>query len=228
MDVRLLVFCKAPLPGTVKTRLAAGIGAQNALDAYRAMVADVLAAADASGLATTLCYTPAGGQAAPDVQNAVRELCGPDRLLLPQTDGDLGARMAAALADALARADAAILVGSDLPLLTGALLAEAAARLTTCDAVLGPAEDGGYYAVGFTRQGFCPEIFTAMPWSTSRVAVLTRRRLAAAGRRVALLPVLPDCDTPEDLARLAAPPWRLRLAGTAFDRFLKRLPARGV
>ena len=54
MDVRLLVFCKAPLPGTVKTRLAAGIGAQNALDAYRAMVADVLAAADASGLADSV------------------------------------------------------------------------------------------------------------------------------------------------------------------------------
>ena len=222
MDVHLLVFCKAPLPGTVKTRLAAGLGAQKALDAYRAMVADVLAAADASGLATTVCYTP------PNAQDAVRELCGPDRLLRPQADGDLGARMAAALADALARADAAILVGSDLPLLTGALLAEAAARLATCDAVLGPAEDGGYYAVGFTRQGFCPEIFTAMPWSTSRVAALTRRRLDAAGRRVALLPVLPDCDTPEDLARLAAPPWRLRLAGTAFDRFLECLPARGV
>lgn len=222
MDVRLLVFCKAPLPGTVKTRLASGIGAKAALAAYRAMVADVLAAADASGLATTLCYTP------PNAQDVVRELCGPERLLRPQADGDLGARMAEALADALARADAALLVGSDLPLLTGALLAEAVARLTSCDAVLGPAEDGGYYAVGFTQEGFCPEIFAAMPWSSSRVAALTRRRLEAAGRRVALLPVLPDCDTPDDLARLAAPPWRQRLAGTAFGRFLERLPARDV
>ena len=67
MDVRLLLCLKAPLPGLVKTRLAAGIGPQGALAAYRAMVTDVLAAADASGLPTTIhYYLPTPPQTAAD------------------------------------------------------------------------------------------------------------------------------------------------------------------
>lgn len=222
MDVRLLVFCKAPLPGRVKTRLAAGIGDAAALAAYRAMVAGVLEAADASGLPTILYYTPAGEL------EALRRLCGPDRTCRAQSDGDLGARMAAAFTATLREADAAVLLGSDLPLVTGPLLARAAQALAGNDAVLGPATDGGYYALGLSRAGYCPEIFTDMPWSTATVASLTRARLAAAGKSLALLPELPDCDTPEDLARLAAPPWRARLDGTPFGRFLARLPDRTV
>lgn len=223
MDVSLLVFCKAPIPGQVKTRLATGIGAQAALAAYRAMVANVLAAVDASGLPSVVYYTPARER------DAVRGLCGPHRTCRPQTPGgDLGARMAAAFRETLARSDGAVLLGSDLPLVTGPVLAQAARALATHDAVLGPATDGGYWAIGFTRQGFCPDVFTAMPWSTPDVAALTRARLDAAGRASALLPELPDCDRPEDLSLLAGPPWRDRLAGTPFGRFLATLPGRTV
>ncbi|EHJ47742.1 Protein of unknown function DUF2064 [Solidesulfovibrio carbinoliphilus subsp. oakridgensis] len=219
MDVRLLVCLKAPLPGLVKTRLAAGIGPEAALGAYRAMVADVLAAADASGLPTTLHFAPT------DALPAVRDLCGRDRTYRPQAAGDLGARMAGALADAFAAgAGAALLVGGDLPLLTGSLLARAAGLLATADAVLGPATDGGYYAIGFTRAGFCREAFADMPWSTPAVAGRTLAVLGRTGRRVALLPALPDCDTPADLAALSRPPWRELLAGTAFGAFLAALP----
>ncbi|MFU2210411.1 TIGR04282 family arsenosugar biosynthesis glycosyltransferase [Solidesulfovibrio sp. C21] len=222
MDVRLLVFCKAPLPGRVKTRLAAGIGDAAALAAYRAMLATVLCAADASGLPTILYYTPAGEL------ETLRRLCGPARTCRAQSAGDLGARMAAAFIQTLAEADGAVLLGSDLPLVTGPLLARAARELAGNDAVLGPATDGGYYALGLSRTGYCPEIFADMPWSTAKVASLTRARLTAAGKSLALLPELPDCDTPDDLARLAAPPWRARLDNTPFGRFLARLPDRTV
>lgn len=219
METRLLVFLKAPLPGQVKTRLAAGVGKEVALAAYRAMAANVLDAADASGLPTTIHFAPAGELA------AVEDLCGQARHFRPQAAGDLGARMAVALTEAFAEdARAALLVGSDLPLVTGDLLAQAATRLATADAVLGPASDGGYYAIGFTRAGFCPDVFVGMPWSTPEVGARTRAVLRAAGRRLALLPELPDCDDAADLLRLAASPWRERLAGTPFGLFLAGLP----
>lgn len=216
----LLVMVKAPLPGQVKTRLAAAIGDTAALAAYRAMTATVLAAADASKLPTTIVFAPAGHL------DGVAGLCGRQRRYRPQADGDLGARMDAALARALADgAEAALLVGSDLPLLTAAGLLQAARELKRSEAVLGPAVDGGYYLIGFTRAGYLPGVFADMPWSTADVADLTLARLAAGGRDTALLPVLPDCDDATDLARLAAPPWRQRLAGTPFGRFLAGGPS---
>lgn len=219
----LSVMVKAPLPGQVKTRLAATIGDDAALAAYRAMAATVLAAADASGLPVTVSYAPAEHLA------PVAELCGPGRRYAAQAEGDLGARMAGALATAFADgAEAALLVGSDLPLLTADLLRQAARELEANQAVLGPAEDGGYYLIGFTREGYAPEIFYDMPWSTPTVAATTLARLAEAGRSVALLPRLADCDAAADLFRLAAPPFRERLAGTPFARFLAGRPVRKV
>lgn len=219
----LSVMVKAPLPGLVKTRLAATIGDAAALAAYRAMAATVLAAADASRLPVTVSYAPA------EHLDRVAALCGPGRRYAAQVEGDLGARMAGALAAAFADgAEAALLVGSDLPLLSADLLRQAARELEANQAVLGPAEDGGYYLIGFTRAGFLPEVFRDMPWSTARVAEMSLARLAAAGRTVALLPRLADCDAAADLDRLAAPPFRERLAGTPFARFLAGRPARKV
>ena len=220
MGPRLLVFVKAPLPGLVKTRLAAGIGHPLALAAYRALTAGTLAAVDASGLPAAIHYAPAGALA------AVTGLCGPDRDYRPQVEGDLGARMAAALGQAFdAGAECALLVGCDLPLLTGPILAGAAERLGGCDAVLGPALDGGYWGIGFRRESFCPAAFADMPWSTDAVASRTADVIRRAGRRLELLPALPDCDEAADLKRLAAPPWRDRLTGTPFGLFLAELPA---
>lgn len=214
----LIVMVKAPLPGQVKTRLAATIGDAAALAAYRAMAATVLAAADASGLPLTIAFTPT------ECLDAVTGLCGPGRRYQPQAAGDLGARMDAALARALADgAEAAVLVGSDLPLLSADRLLQAAQALRASRAVLGPAADGGYYLIGFTRDGYQPEVFRDMAWSAPTVAALTLARLRAAAPTVAVLPELPDCDTAADLARLAGPPWRKRLAGTPFGEFLAGL-----
>jgi rSAM/selenodomain-associated transferase 1 len=218
--VSLHILLKAPRPGLVKTRLAASLGPALALNAYRAMVANVLAAADASALPSRIHFAPAGEQA------AVAGLVGPGRRLTPQAPGDLGSRMAAALEAAFAAGDeAAVLMGSDLPLVTAGHLLAAASALATHPAVLGPAADGGYWLIGFTRQGFWPEVFTAMPWSRPAVAGLPRARRAAAGRPAALLPELSDCDEAADLKRLAAPPFREALAGTPFGRFLEQAPA---
>ncbi len=215
MAARLLVMLKAPRPGLVKTRLAEAVGDGAALGAYVAMARNVLAAAAASGLPVAVWYAPAGERA------LMEDFCGPGAALFPQAEGDLGARMADAFERTFAAgAASALLVGGDLPLLDGPLLARGAALLGQAGAVLGPALDGGYYAVGFTKEGFAPEVFADMPWSGPEVFSRTRERLARAGRRTAFLPELPDCDTADDLRRLAREPWRGRLAGTPFGAFL--------
>ena len=219
MDIHLLLFIKAPLPGLTKTRLAASLGQALALEAYRAMVGNVLLAADASELPVTLYYAPA------DARPAVVGLCGADRAYQPQAAGDLGERMAAAFAHAFSQqAEGALLIGCDLPLLTGELLKDGASRLRWADAVLGPASDGGYWAIGFTRSGFCPAVFEDMPWSTGAVGARTAVKLCMAGRRMELLPGLSDCDEAADLVSLSAPPCRSRLSGTPFGFFLSGLP----
>ena len=216
----IALMLKAPILGLVKTRLAAGIGPELALAAHRAMVADVLAAVDASGLPLTVHFTPA------DREREVRELCGPGRRYRPQVAGDLGARLEAALEAAFAAgAGAALVIGCDLPLLTAAVLRQAARELARHPAVLGPATDGGYYLLGLTRPAFGPHPFRNMPWSTDTVARRTLDVLEAAGTPAVLLPALSDCDSADDLRRLARPPLRERLAGPAMARFLAGLPA---
>ena len=216
----LAIVLKAPLLGLVKTRLAAAIGPELALGAYKAMVACVLAAAEASGLPATVHFAPDEGEA------AIREFCGPGYGYQIQVEGDLGARMAGAMAWNFARgAGAVVLVGGDVPLVTGGVLRQAARELEHGQAVLGPATDGGYYLLGIRRRAFGAHVFRDMPWSTAAVAQRTLEALEAAGTPAALLPVLPDCDTVADLRRLALSPWRERLAGTPMDEFLSGLPA---
>lgn len=216
----LAIVLKAPLLGLVKTRLAAGIGPELALCAYKAMVACVLAAARDSGLPATVHLAPAEGEA------AIRELCGPGYGYEVQVEGDLGARMAGAMEWSFTRgAGAVVLVGGDVPLVTGEVLRQAARELEHGQAVLGPATDGGYYLLGITRRAFGAHVFRDMPWSTAAVARRTCETLEAAGTPPALLPVLPDCDTVADLRRLALSPWRERLAGTPMNEFLTGLPA---
>ena len=108
--------------------------------------------------------------------------------------------MARAIADALNRAAAVLLVGTDCPLLDAQRLAHAAAVLADHDAVLGPAEDGGYVLVGARR----PLPFAAVRWSSPHTLTDTAAGFDRTGIRWAALPVLWDVDEPADLARWKA------------------------
>ncbi len=117
-----------------------------------------------------------------------------------QCGRDLGERMATACAEALERAERVVLVGSDCPLLTPAMIVRALVELGWADAVLGPAEDGGYVLLALKRAE--PALFERIPWSTERVAGLTRERMRVLDWRWHELPELWDLDRPEDLLRL--------------------------
>ena len=95
-----------------------------------------------------------------------------------------------------------LFIGADAPDLTAALLRDAADALRHSPAVIGPAEDGGYWMLGL--RGDVPCIFEGIDWGTDAVFAQTAARLAEAGIAPTILPTLADCDRPEDLARW---PW---------------------
>ena len=117
------------------------------------------------------------------------------RLARVQTGGDLGRRMQRALADAIGRAGRAVLIGSDVPTLSPARLAEARRHLAGERVVLGPSVDGGFYLVGASARA--PDLEAPIRWSTRHALADTRRALE--GRPVRLLAPHYDVDEPEDL-----------------------------
>ncbi|WP_211257528.1 TIGR04282 family arsenosugar biosynthesis glycosyltransferase [Muricoccus aerilatus] len=184
---RVALFARFPEPGRAKTRLIPTLGAEGAAALHRRLTERALSALRASGLPFELRHTGA----APE---AFRAWLGEEVPLAEQGEGDLGARMAWAAADA-----PAILVGADLPDLLPRHLIAAAAALESHPAVIGPAEDGGYWLLGLREP--MPSLFEPMAWGTETVFAETMTRFAAGGVTPALLETLADLDRPEDLAR---------------------------
>ncbi|WP_206035581.1 TIGR04282 family arsenosugar biosynthesis glycosyltransferase [Roseomonas sp. HF4] len=188
----VILFARAPRLGTVKSRLARGIGQRAALRFYVGTLAAVARPIARDRRWTTLlATTPRGARARWDrfVPAATRRVA--------QPPGDLGRRMAGAMR----RHRVAILAGSDIPGLRPADIAAAARALGRADAVFGPAEDGGYWLVGMgPRRPSRP--FAGVRWSGEHALADTLANFR--GRRVALLRCQPDVDTAEDLAALRA------------------------
>jgi hypothetical protein len=117
----------------------------------------------------------------------------------PQSEGDLGQRMAGAFTDSFREGSpATVIIGSDCPSRTTEILAAAFESLKTNPVVFGPATDGGYYLIGLTRP--VPEIFQGVAWGRETVLAQSLKNLARLGSKPALLQPLDDLDRPEDLA----------------------------
>ncbi|MEZ5402131.1 MAG: TIGR04282 family arsenosugar biosynthesis glycosyltransferase [Bryobacteraceae bacterium] len=180
----MIVFAKAPVPGRVKTRL--GLAPQIAARLHESFVAatlDLCARLEARVELHTDVETPAWGQYA--VPRAL------------QASGDLGARMLAALDS---RPAPVMIVGSDAPTLPPGHLAELLGALDAHDIALGPADDGGYYAIAARRTH--PLMFEGVAWSTADTLDRTVASCRRAGLTVAIGSWWFDVDTPEDLKRL--------------------------
>lgn len=182
-DPLLSIFARWPRPGEVKTRLIPQFGAEGAARVYTRLLAHTLAVARESGVPFELRVT--GGD--PEL---FRAAFGNDLNVVEQGDGDLTARLSAVPPPAM-------VIGSDCPGLTPAILRAAADTLRTDPMVIGPASDGGYYLLGYNEDAAFA--FVDMPWSTDAVFGETVRRFARHGIRPAVLPELADVDTPEDL-----------------------------
>ncbi|MDW8445192.1 MAG: TIGR04282 family arsenosugar biosynthesis glycosyltransferase [Acetobacteraceae bacterium] len=194
------IMAKAPLPGLAKTRLAATFGAEAAARLAEAMLADTAGIVRGLCVAAYAFVTPA--QHCASVSSLVRLPA------LPQEEGDLGRRLAAAFETLFARGHApVVLIGTDTPHLPQACLRSVLALACTNPeaAVVGPAEDGGYWAIALSRPR--PALFEAIPWSTPRVLEATRRAAAAIGILLLEGPVSFDIDTAQDLIRFGAEAW---------------------
>lgn len=189
-----IVFAKEPRPGRAKTRLAAGVGAERACALAEAFLLDTLGQVRAAGLELWVAFDPA------EARGWFLERA-PDARLVPQADGDLGARMAAAVQAALDDgAERVLCLGMDTPHASPDALTRAAHALANSDLVIGPSEDGGYWLLG--QRAVHPEVFEDMPWSASHLLeeTLRRTRELIVTRAEATF----DVDEPGDLERLRA------------------------
>ncbi|HCY56136.1 MAG TPA: hypothetical protein DF715_11600 [Oceanicaulis sp.] len=183
---RLIVFARAPVIGGAKTRLAAGIGKVMAWRAYRAMTAKTLRAVrDSARWRTVLAVSPDRA-----ITRAFGKVWPDDLMRWPQGGGDLGARQARVLAGAGPIA----IIGTDAPDITRRDVARAFALLKRHDAVIGPAEDGGYWLLAL--KGPAPRgLFEGIRWSSAHTRSDLEIRLRTHGlARIAYLRELADVD----------------------------------
>jgi rSAM/selenodomain-associated transferase 1 len=200
---RLLVFARLPELGKVKTRLAESIGAEKALAVYSAMLRDVLHAIGESRDETEVEIAWAPSERANG--EVLREAFGSHTLVM-QTGSNLGDRLSMAFSERFFfhRTQKVIAIGVDEPHISRELVDHAFGLLDSCEWVIGPAIDGGYYLIGCRAAVFNPMIFSDMPWGTSSVMSQTLERIRDWELTTALLPARYDIDVIEDLQRFAA------------------------
>ncbi|MFJ4834953.1 DUF2064 domain-containing protein [Streptomyces sp. NPDC088747] len=181
----LLVIAKEPVPGRVKTRLTPPFTPREAALLAEASLVDTL---------RTVAATPAARHVLV-LDGTPGSWLPPGFDVVPQCAGGLDERLAAAFAGC---EGPALLIGMDTPQVTPELLT---VDFADCDAYFGPAEDGGFWALGLATPD--PELLRGVPMSTPHTGAVQRARLTAAGLRVRDLPTLRDVDTAADAQAVA-------------------------
>lgn len=188
MSEHILVMAKRPEIGKVKTRLAAGIGAELALEVYQRLLCYTLDELSTLPVDRRIFWTGSGSFAAPEWLSEHE-----------QVKGDLGMRMLSAFmaVEKECPKQKKIMIGTDCPELSAEHLAEALRLLDDHDVVIGPSQDGGYYLIGMKLVH--TQLFEEIPWSTHEVLHRTRGVLSSSGLRWKELPSLNDVDVLADL-----------------------------
>lgn len=210
---RLLVFCKAPQPGKVKTRLAKDIGESAAATVHQYLAQHCLEQLVKFQIAPVELWC------APDTNHEFFQQCN-KKLGIPlrgQVGDGLGQRMQHALKETLSQHSCVVIVGTDCPVFTEGFLHSAFAAASQTKTVIAPAEDGGYVLLGMSDLQHA--IFSEMPWGTSQVFAKTVERLTG---ELEILKPLWDIDYVADLRRLRAAAGSLPLAED-FRSYLERL-----
>ncbi len=213
---QLLVITKAPVPGRSKTRLTPPCTPLQASAIAEAAVSDTLDVVRATPVNRRVVALD-GDPGQLDLH---------DLHVVPQVEGDLGTRLAAAFATAMTGPDGdlpTLLVGMDTPQISPALLTDCLQRLVEGGpgtAVLGTAPDGGWWALG-VHSPAAAAVLPAVPMSREDTAVNTRAALEGAGLTVLDLPVLTDVDHFPDAVAVA----RLCPAGSRMQRVVAEVAA---
>jgi len=195
---RLLVFARLPEAGKVKTRLARDLGVARALAVYEAMLRDVLANVGASSdeLDVEVLWAPTETASGDALRRAFD-----GHALAMQTGDTLGDRLSMAFSERFFfhRTQKIVAIGVDEPSLTRALIDHAVTLLESCDWVVGPASDGGYYLIGCRAAAYDAAIFAGIKWGSARVFAQTMANIRRWQTTVAVLPLRRDIDLIDDL-----------------------------
>jgi len=195
---RLLIFGRLPEPGMAKTRLAPFLSEEDASDLYQSFLDDAL------GMGNSICALELW---VPERPGAFEKLSSryPQSTVRLQPEGSLGEKLMAAFEASFSEGIEYVLaVGSDHPTLPAEYLMEGFCSLRHTSAVLGPTDDGGYYAIGLQRQAW-PEasrLFSSAPWSSPTLLQWTREQALRLGLLYEELPTWYDVDRPEDVWRM--------------------------
>jgi len=184
----LVIMVKSPVAGRVKTRLARAVGATAATAFYRGTARAVIARlARDTRWRTIVAVAPDTDVHKPFWPAGLRRM--------RQGGGDLGAKMQRLIEDV--PAGRVIVIGTDIPAVRPAHIADAFRQLGCADAVLGPAEDGGFWLVGQRRVPRARDAFKGVRWSSAVTLSDTLANLAAC--RVARAATLSDVDEKEEM-----------------------------
>lgn len=195
MDQALLLFAKAPRPGSVKTRLTPVLTPEEAAQLYKAFLQDVIQRVQVLEFEVRVYLAP------PIPEGRQDEVLG-DTPIRRQKGPSLGARMEQAFQETLEEGfEDVLLMGTDHPTLPISFLRQGARALQQERSVaIGPTEDGGFYLLGMNA--FYPELFDDMSYSHSQVFSDTLARAGQTNAQITVLPQWYDVDTPPDIERL--------------------------
>jgi rSAM/selenodomain-associated transferase 1 len=200
---RLLVFARLPEHGRVKTRLAQSLGDDRTLAIYEAMLRDLLASIGQSNAETEIeiLWAPSENANGEMLTRAFGDF--PTAM---QTGQALGDRLSMSFSERFFfhATEKIIAVGVDDPRLPRDLIDHAFGLLDSCEWVIGPASDGGYYLIGCRASTFDSDVFQDIEWGTPSVFASTLAKIRDWQNCVAVLPLRHDIDLAEDLERYAA------------------------
>jgi len=215
----ILVFCKPPVAGRVKTRLIGALSARQAAEVHAACVQDTVAMVNGVRGAQKWLYVAANRAVAQRM--AKRMHLDKKWRVVTQRGADLGERMRHAIEEQLhAGAEKVVIVGTDSPWMGRERIARALRKLDRAEVVLGPSEDGGYYLVA--AQKVVPKMFAGIHWGTSEVLPKTVRALRATRTNFQLLRRDFDLDRPEDLRRVKRMAARKKLRTPALAACIRK------
>lgn len=190
MDDAIIIFIKNPVAGKVKTRLAATVGNERALEIYLELVAHTLEIVKHIEAAKFIYFSDEI-----DIAIGFKDV---PFYAAAQKGEDLGKRMENAFADTFANLyRRVIIIGTDCPGIDTKGLQSAFNKLTDADVVIGPATDGGYYLLGMREPQ--PMLFRNIEWSTSMVLQATTAHCINNNISYVMLPELSDIDEEKDL-----------------------------
>ena len=187
----LIVFQKNSVLGKVKTRIAASMGEERALQIYKFLIQKTYAAISEANSMDVLVFF------SDDIEKIPSTFFKNPYQAFLQNGENLGERMKNAFQEVFKLGyKKAVIIGTDCPELSAEIINNSFSILKNSLVVFGPSTDGGYYLLGMKR--LIEELFTEIPWSTNEVLTLSLKKLKEKKIEAQFLPVLADIDTEED------------------------------